>query len=72
MKAVVSKQSIRGLTHMSRLPSQLRMMLAGGWLYDILTANSLEKKFRLMHMAYWVVAHSLNTKQMVITWRPVQ
>lgn len=71
MKAIVSKQSIRELTKMSRLPSSLKMFLAGAWLHDILAANKLDGKFRLWHMSYWVTAHSLNQKQMRLTWRPV-
>jgi hypothetical protein len=71
MKATVSKQSIRELVKLHRLPSSIRMYLAGAWLHDILVANSLDSKFRLWNMAYWVVARRLNRTQMILTWRPV-
>ena len=68
MKAIVSKQSIRELTKMRRLPPRLKMFLAGAWLQDVLVANGLDKKFRLWNMSYWVVAHSLDSKRMRISW----
>ena len=71
MRVIVSKQSIRELVKLNRLPSSIRMYLAGAWLHDILAANSLDSKFRLWSMSYWAVARSVNQKQMVLTWRPV-
>jgi hypothetical protein len=73
-KAIVSKQSLRELTKKSRLPSSFQMFLAGGWLLQILSANSLEKKFRLMHLAYWAQARRLSSSQtqMLLTWRPIE
>ena len=71
LKAVVSKQSLRELTKKSRLPSSFQMFLAGGGLLELLTANSLDKKFRLWHMSYWASARRLNRNQMTLTWKPI-
>jgi hypothetical protein len=70
MKAVVSKRSLRELTRKSRLPPSFQMYMAGGGLLELLTANSLEKKFRLWCMSYWVHVRPLNRNQVSITWRP--
>ena len=71
MQAKVSKKSVRDLTKMQRLPTSLKLFLPGACLLEILKANSLDKKFRLWHSTYWVVARSTNPKHMSITWRPV-
>ena len=71
-KTIISKQSLRELTKQSRLPDTIHMFLAGAWLLEILAANSLEKKFRLMHLAYWAQARKLNRTQMILTWRPTE
>jgi hypothetical protein len=70
MKAIISKQSLRELTKRRRLPVSFQMFLVGGWLLELLRANSLDKKFRLWHMAYWAQARRLNRTQMTLTWRP--
>jgi hypothetical protein len=70
MKATISKQSLRELTKRGRLPASFQMFLVGAWLLELLQANSLDKKFRLWHMSYWVSARTLNRNQMQITWRP--
>jgi hypothetical protein len=71
MRAIISKQSIRELTKMSRLPPSIKMFLAGAWLHDILIANSLDQKYKLWSMAYWVTTKSLDNTRLVITWRPI-
>jgi hypothetical protein len=69
-KATISTQSLRELTKRRRLPVSFQMFLAGGWLLELLQANSLDKKFRLWHMSYWANARRLNRNQMLLTWRP--
>ncbi len=69
-KVIISKQSLRELTKQRRLPSKVFMYLAGAWLLDLLRANSLEN-FRLMHMAYWVVACELDRNRMILEWKGV-
>ena len=71
MKAIISKQSLRKLTKRRRLPVSFQMFLVGGWLLELLQANSLDKKFRLWHMSYWARARELNRTQMTLTWRPI-
>jgi hypothetical protein len=70
-KAIISKQSLRELTKRSRLPASFQIYLAGGGLLELLTANSLEKKFRLWHMSYWASVRQLNRNQMILTWKPI-
>jgi hypothetical protein len=72
MKAIITKQSLRELMKRRRLPKFVHMFLAGGWLLELLTANSLEKRFRLWHMAYQATARELNRTQMILTWRSIQ
>jgi hypothetical protein len=71
-RTTISKQSLRELTKRSRLPDSFQMFVVGGWLLELLQANSLDKKFRLWHMSYWVSARQLNRTQMLLTWRPTE
>ena len=63
----VSKDSIRTLVGLKRLPRRIRMYVAGCWLYDVLKANEIT--IHLWSQTYWVVLRSLDTKRMAITWR---
>jgi hypothetical protein len=63
----VTKDSIRTLVGLKRLPRRFRMYVAGCWLYDVLKANNIP--IHLWSQTYWVVLRSLDTKRMAITWR---
>jgi hypothetical protein len=63
----VSKDSIRTLVGLKRLPKRFRMYVAGSWLYDVLKANAITN--HLWNEAYWVVLRSLDSKLMTITWK---
>lgn len=66
MKRIVSKESVRELTKRKLLPRTLFMFVAGGWLFDLFKANSLDIK--LWEMTYWVRLRSLDRKRMVLHW----
>jgi hypothetical protein len=65
----VSKDSVRNLIGLKRLPRRFRMLVIGAWLYDVLKANGLHEKFRLWNQRYWVVYRSLGSRLALLTWR---
>ena len=65
----ISKDSVRPLVGLERLPRRFRMLVDGGWLYHLLEANKLHEKFRLWNQRYWVVCRSLDSKRLAINWR---
>jgi hypothetical protein len=65
----VSKDSIRNLVGLKRLPKRFRMFVAGSWLYDVLKANGLHERKHLWSQTYWVVCRSLDTNRMTLNWR---
>ena len=65
----VTKDSVRKLVQLKRLPARFRMFVASVWLYDILKANGLHEKIQLWNQRYWVVCKSLSPTLMGITWR---
>jgi hypothetical protein len=67
--ARVTKDSVRGIVGLKRLPKRFRMYVAGLWLYDVLKANGLHKKYKLWSETYWVVCKSLDTDRLTIQWR---
>jgi hypothetical protein len=62
----ILKQTVRELTKKSRLPSHFSMYISGCFLYDLFKMNNLQAT--LMHRAYWVEYHSLNSNWAAITW----
>jgi hypothetical protein len=65
----VTKDSVRALVNLKRLPRRFRMLVIGSWLYDVLKANGLHEKIRLWHQTYWVVCRSLDARHLTLTWR---
>jgi len=65
----VTKDSIRTLVGLKRLPRRFRMFVAGSWLYDVLKANGLHEQIHLWNQTYWVVLRSLDTKHLILNWR---
>jgi hypothetical protein len=69
MNIKITKDSLRTLTGLKRLPKRFRMFVAGSWLYDVLKANGLHEKIHLWNQTYWVTCRSLNAKLSLISWR---
>jgi hypothetical protein len=65
----VSKDSVRVLVHLKRLPKRFRMFVAGSWLYDVLKANGLHEQVHLWNQTYWIVCRSLNARHLALTWK---
>jgi hypothetical protein len=65
----VTKDSVRKLVGLKRLPRRFRMFVAGVWVYDLLKANGLHEHIHLWNQRYWVVCKSLTPKLAGITWR---
>ena len=63
----ITKESVRALVGLKRLPKRLRMYVAGCWLYDVLKANNISVS--LWAQSYWVVIRSLDANRMTINWR---
>ena len=68
----VTKDSMRKLTGLKRLPKRCRMFVSGLWLYDVLKANGRHQKYHLWCETYWVICRSLDTKHLSIRWRAEQ
>jgi hypothetical protein len=69
MAIKVTKESVRALVGLKRLPSTFRMYVIGAWLYDVLKANGLHEKYRLWNPCYWVRFRSLDTRHLALTWK---
>jgi hypothetical protein len=69
MRTIVTKDSLKPLTHKLRFPRTFKLFVAGCWLHDLLTANGYQP--RLMEMSYWVSCRSLDSKRAVITYKGV-
>ena len=62
----VLKHTVGELTKKSRLPTHFSLFISGCFLYELLRMNNL--KAPLMHQAYWVEYHSLDSNHAGIIW----